>query len=99
MANDLRLIRIKSDRHRCLRWHRGGDCAHADESTAPTSWRSIRRIPGIDSQFKSVRGIKGISRIDIHAADAAAQVAELASSEFGHVDIVICNVTPRVDGT
>jgi len=52
---------------------------------------------GVDSQFNSVRGIKG-TVIDIHAADAAAQVAELASSEFGHVDLVICNVTPRVDG-
>jgi NAD(P)-dependent dehydrogenase (short-subunit alcohol dehydrogenase family) len=52
---------------------------------------------GVDSQFKSVRGIKGIV-VDIHAADAASQIAEAASSEFGHVDIVICNVTPRVEG-
>jgi len=52
---------------------------------------------GVDSQFKSVRGIKG-AVIDIHAADAASQISELASSEFGHVDIVICNVTPRVEG-
>ncbi len=52
---------------------------------------------GVDSQFKSVRGIKGIV-VDIHAADAASQIAEAASSEFGHVDIVVCNVTPRVEG-
>ncbi len=52
---------------------------------------------GVDSQFKSVRGIKGIV-VDIHAADAASQIAEAANSEFGHVDIVICNVTPRVEG-
>jgi NAD(P)-dependent dehydrogenase (short-subunit alcohol dehydrogenase family) len=52
---------------------------------------------GVDTQFNAVRGIKG-TIIDIHAADAAAQIAELASSEFGHVDIVICNVTPRIDG-
>lgn len=52
---------------------------------------------GVDSQFKSVRGIKG-AVVDIHAADAASQIAEAASAEFGHLDIVICNVTPRVDG-
>jgi len=52
---------------------------------------------GVDSQFKSVRGIEG-TVIDIHAVDAASQIAEAASSEFGHVDIVICNVTPRVEG-
>jgi len=52
---------------------------------------------GVDSHFKSVRGIKGIV-VDIHAADAASQIADAASSEFGHLDIVICNVTPRVDG-
>ena len=52
---------------------------------------------GVDSQFKSVRGIKG-TVIDIHAADAASQISEAASSEFGHVDIVICNVTPHVEG-
>jgi NAD(P)-dependent dehydrogenase (short-subunit alcohol dehydrogenase family) len=52
---------------------------------------------GVDSQFTAVRGIKGLV-IDIHAADAASQIAEATASAFGHVDIVICNVTPRVDG-
>lgn len=52
---------------------------------------------GVDSQFDSVRGIKG-HVVDIHAADAATKIAEAASSEFGHVDIVICNVSPRIDG-
>jgi len=52
---------------------------------------------GVDSQFKSVRGIKGMV-VDIHAADAAAQIGEIASSEFGHVDIVVCDVNPRTDG-
>jgi len=52
---------------------------------------------GVDTHFKSVRGIKG-TVIDIHATDAASQIADAASSEFGHLDIVICNVTPRVDG-
>ena len=51
---------------------------------------------GIDSQFKSVRGITG-TVVDVHAADGASQVAEAASSEFGQVDIVVCNVSPRVD--
>ena len=52
---------------------------------------------GVDTQFKSVRGIKG-AVVDIHAADAASQVVEAAKSEFGHVDIVVCDVNPRIDG-
>ncbi len=52
---------------------------------------------GVDTQFKSVRGSKG-AVVDIHAADAASQVVEAAKSEFGHVDIVVCDVSPRIDG-
>ena len=52
---------------------------------------------GIESQFKSLRGIKG-AVIDLHAADAASQVSEAAGDKFGDVDILVCNVTPRVDG-
>ena len=37
---------------------------------------------GVDSQFNSVRGIKG-HVVDIHAADAATKIAEAASSGFG----------------
>ena len=52
---------------------------------------------GVDTQFKSVRGIKG-AVVDIHAADAASQVVEAAKSEFGQEDIVVCDVNPRIDG-
>ncbi len=52
---------------------------------------------GIESQFKSLRGITG-AVIDLHSAEAASQIAEAASSQFGDVDILVCNVTPRVDG-
>jgi len=52
---------------------------------------------GIESQFKSLRGITG-AVMDLHAADAATQVAEAAGDKFGDVDILVCNVTPRIDG-
>ena len=52
---------------------------------------------GIESQFKSLRGITG-AVIDLHAADAVTQVAEAAGDKFGDVDILVCNVTPRTDG-
>ena len=45
---------------------------------------------GIDSHFKSVRGVHG-AIVDMTAPDAAAQLAELASNELGVVDIVVCN--------
>ena len=51
---------------------------------------------GVDSQFESVRGIKSMV-VDVFNADAASQIAEAASAEFGHVDIAICNVSPRVE--
>jgi 3-oxoacyl-[acyl-carrier protein] reductase len=52
---------------------------------------------GVDTQFDTLRGIKG-TEIDLHAADAPAQIAEAASSEFGDLDILVCNVNPRMDG-
>ncbi len=53
---------------------------------------------GVDTQFDTLRGIKG-AEIDLHASDAPSQIAEAASSEFGDLDILVCNVNPRVDGT
>ncbi len=52
---------------------------------------------GIDSQFDTLKGVKGVV-VDLHASDAASQIAEVASSEFGDLDIVVCNVSPHVDG-
>ncbi len=51
---------------------------------------------GIDSHFKSVRGVRGAS-LDIHSPDAATSLAELAASELGVVDIVICNLSLRAE--
>ena len=51
---------------------------------------------GVDSQFDTLRGIKG-AEIDLHSGEAPAQIAEAASSEFGDLDILVCNVNPRVD--
>lgn len=52
---------------------------------------------GIDNQFDTLRGIKG-AEIDLHSSDAPSQIAEAASAEFGDLDILVCNVNPRVDG-
>ncbi|MDX1403071.1 MAG: SDR family oxidoreductase [Woeseiaceae bacterium] len=52
---------------------------------------------GVDTQFEALKGVKGVV-VDLHASDAAAQVAEVAGSEFGDLDIVVCNVNPRTDG-
>ena len=51
---------------------------------------------GVDSQFKSVRGITGMV-VDLQAADAASQVADVAKSQFGQMDIVVCDMNPRVN--
>ena len=45
---------------------------------------------GIDTHFKSVRGVHG-AVVDMNSPDAAAELAELASTELGVVDIVVCN--------
>lgn len=45
---------------------------------------------GIETHFKSVRGVHGAA-IDLAAPDAAARLSELASTELGVVDIIVCN--------
>ena len=45
---------------------------------------------GIDRHFNSVRGVHG-AVMDINAPDVATQLAKLASTELGVVDIVVCN--------
>jgi NAD(P)-dependent dehydrogenase (short-subunit alcohol dehydrogenase family) len=57
----------------------------------------IGEASGVDTQFDTLRGIKG-TEIDLHAGDAPSQIAEAASSEFGDLDILVINVNPRVDG-
>ncbi len=57
---------------------------------------------GVDTQFKSVRGITGMV-VDVQAADAASQVADAARSHFEQMDIVVCDVhapvnAPIIDG-
>ncbi len=57
---------------------------------------------GIETHFKGVRGVRG-SSIDINSADSATKIGELAASELGVVDIVICNLvanneSPIADG-
>jgi len=46
---------------------------------------------GIETHFKGVRGVRG-TPMDLNAADAATKVGEIASTELGVVDIVICNL-------
>ena len=52
---------------------------------------------GIETHFKGVRGVRG-APIDLNAVDAATKVGELASSELGVVDIVVCNIGARSEG-
>ena len=51
---------------------------------------------GIETHFNSVRGVHG-AVVDINAPDVATQISELASSELGVVDIVICNFSLSAD--
>ena len=51
---------------------------------------------GVDSHFESVRGIRG-AVLDMFAPDGPAQLAELASTELGVVDIVVCDVSPPTE--
>ena len=51
---------------------------------------------GVDSQYSSVRGITG-EVVDLQAADAPSLVTEAAKAQFGRMDIVICDVSPRVN--
>jgi NAD(P)-dependent dehydrogenase (short-subunit alcohol dehydrogenase family) len=51
---------------------------------------------GVDSHFQSVRGIRG-AVLELYASDSAERLAELAATELGVVDIVVCNLTPPTD--
>ncbi len=51
---------------------------------------------GIETHFKSVRGVHGAA-VDLNAPDVAAQISSLASTQLGVVDIVICNFSLSVD--
>ena len=51
---------------------------------------------GVDTQFRSVRGIAGVE-IDLQASDVASQVTEAAKSQFGRMDIVFYDMSPRVN--
>lgn len=50
---------------------------------------------GVDTQFKSVRGITGVV-VDLQAADAATLIAAAAKAQFGRMDIAVCDVSPRL---
>jgi 3-oxoacyl-[acyl-carrier protein] reductase len=49
---------------------------------------------GIETHFASVRGIRGAA-LDLHGADGPAQLTELAATELGVVDIIVCNISPH----
>ncbi len=51
---------------------------------------------GIETYFKSVRGVHG-AIVDFNAPDAAAKLEDLASTELGVVDIVVCNFSLFAD--
>lgn len=51
---------------------------------------------GIDTHFKSVRGVHS-AIVDLNAADVAEQLAGVASEELGLVDILVCNLDFRID--
>jgi NAD(P)-dependent dehydrogenase (short-subunit alcohol dehydrogenase family) len=52
---------------------------------------------GIETHFKGVRGVRGAS-IDINAPDSPTKIGELAATELGVVDIVICNLVANNEG-
>jgi NAD(P)-dependent dehydrogenase (short-subunit alcohol dehydrogenase family) len=51
---------------------------------------------GIDKHFSAVRGVRGAA-IDINAPDVATRIGELAATELGVVDIVVCNFALQAD--
>lgn len=51
---------------------------------------------GIETHFKSVRGVHG-AIVDMNAPDVATRLSELASSELGVVDIIICNFSLQAE--
>ncbi len=54
------------------------------------------KLSGIETHFKSVRGIRG-APLDVLGADGPAQLTELAATELGVVDIIVCNISPHAD--
>ncbi len=52
---------------------------------------------GIETHFKGVRGVRG-APLDMKGADAVTKVGELAATELGVVDIVICNLSAQSEG-
>jgi len=52
---------------------------------------------GIETHFKGVRGVRGAT-VDLTAADTATKIGELAATELGVVDIVVCNINPHAEG-
>jgi len=53
---------------------------------------------GIESHFKSVKGVRGAT-IDLNAGDAATRLGAMAASELGVVDIVVFNLSPHSEGS
>jgi 3-oxoacyl-[acyl-carrier protein] reductase len=51
---------------------------------------------GIETHFNSVRGVHG-AVVDINAPDFATKLEDLASTELGVVDIVVCNFSLYAD--
>ena len=51
---------------------------------------------GIETHFSGVRGVHG-AVVDINSADVATQLSELAASELGVVDIIVCNFSLFAD--
>jgi NAD(P)-dependent dehydrogenase (short-subunit alcohol dehydrogenase family) len=51
---------------------------------------------GIETHFKSVRGVHG-AVVDMNAPDVATRLSELASSELGVVDIIVCNFSLQAE--
>lgn len=54
------------------------------------------RQSGIETRFSSVRGIRGAT-LDVLGADGIVKLTELAATELGVVDIIVCNISPHAD--
>jgi len=54
------------------------------------------RQSGIETRFNSVRGIRGAT-LDVLGADGIVKLTELAATELGVVDIIVCNISPHAD--
>ena len=54
------------------------------------------RQSAIETRFSSVRGIRG-APLDVLGADGPTKLTELAATELGVVDIIVCNISPHAD--